>query len=284
MGHHLRDLGYHFVDDKLVKLDGSPYEFVVEKDNHKVNQKHYEDVGDAIVEYIEELLQSKYGLMAVHLPVDAPQGSPRSVIYMSPDALTSEKPLLMLVPGSAIKVGQWARKIVINESLHRGSMFAYIERAQSEGLSVVVLNNNLNVDKDGNDIPGSDSPMRHVATVWDDFVMKAAAKDVAIVAHSYGGYCVSALVEAREDEVKERVKAIAFTDSVHSNQYSKSSVKSLMQKIAINWVRSELPLDSKERGMGNGCKSLSAGTTSHDQTTVKAIDSVFNFILHQIRE
>ena len=41
---------------------------------------------------------------------------------------------------------------------------------------------------------GSENPERHFVYVWNHFIKDAAAEDIAIVAHSYGGVVVQHLV------------------------------------------------------------------------------------------
>ncbi|XP_013867971.1 cotranscriptional regulator ARB2A homolog isoform X3 [Austrofundulus limnaeus] len=56
----------------------------------------------------------------------------------------------------------------------------------------------------------------HVLYVWDYFVSKAAAKNVFIMAHSYGGLSFVELINQRELQVKNKVCAVALTDSSHN--------------------------------------------------------------------
>ncbi|KAJ3094982.1 hypothetical protein HDU97_007406 [Phlyctochytrium planicorne] len=251
--HPLTQLGYKFENDQLIKLD------------------------DATTQYIEELLMTTCGLQCVILPLDAGPDDVHSEIYMSPDALTSEKPLLLLIPGISIKVGQWARKIIINESLSKGSMLEYIQEATENGFNVLIFNSNKN--RMGNrPIRGSEDPVRHVEYVWKNIVRNSSTKDILIVAHSYGGVCVGQLLDKNVHEMKDRVKAIALTDSVHSNLFQNADAAKLMKKIGTNWVRSRDALDKPCSRVGNGCPFVSAGTTSHEHTTVVAKDSVFKFL------
>ncbi|KAJ3294816.1 hypothetical protein HK104_003283 [Borealophlyctis nickersoniae] len=218
----------------------------------------------------------------------------------SKDALTSDAPLLLLIPGSSIQVGQWARKIVINDNINTGSMFDYIRRARKEGFEVIVLNNNENygikVPGVERAIRGSESPEKHVSYVWENFVRPSKAKQVLIVAHSYGGVCTVNLVQNHFEEVRERVAAIAFTDSVHGfgNPFRKfpgaETWFKWFQTHAVNWARSSKPLDEPVDGRqyssplnsSGDCPYLSAGHESHDYTTVSAKESVFRFLKEKL--
>lgn len=87
-------------------------------------------------------------------------------------------------------------------------------------------------------IPNNETPEIHMNTVWDLFAKKSAAKDMVLVAHSYGGVVTLNLLKERS-EALQRIRAIAFTDSVHRIHFgdSKNAIKFLKQN-AINWVRS----------------------------------------------
>ncbi|KAJ3332436.1 hypothetical protein HDU76_000249 [Blyttiomyces sp. JEL0837] len=109
MDSQLRELGYAIVNDKIVKAeDGSPYEFEVSPGDRTYNQRFYESLGDAATQYIQNVLTNEYFLVPIRVPVDAAEDEPTSTIYMSPNSVTSTKPLLLLVPGMNIKVAQWA--------------------------------------------------------------------------------------------------------------------------------------------------------------------------------
>ena len=66
-------------------------------------------------------------------------------------------------------------------------------------------------------IPGSESPEQHAATVWSELVTSCQAERVIIIAHSYGGVVTQSLASHPElgPQVRARVAAVLFTDSVH---------------------------------------------------------------------
>lgn len=66
-------------------------------------------------------------------------------VLSSSDTLTSPAPLLLLIQGSGVvRPGQWARSVIINDSLNLGSMFPYIQRAQELGWNIIIFNPNEN--------------------------------------------------------------------------------------------------------------------------------------------
>ncbi|XP_061623210.1 cotranscriptional regulator FAM172A homolog isoform X3 [Phyllopteryx taeniolatus] len=123
------------------------------------------------------------------------------------------------------------------------------------------------------------SSEEHVLYVWDHFVAKAAAKHVFIVAHSYGGLSFVELMNHRETEVRNKVCAVALTDSAHSMwlQETSKSTQDWMQQHCCNWVSSPEPLDTPLDSMLPDCPRVSAGTERHELTSWMSFDSIFRF-------
>ncbi|XP_036954649.1 cotranscriptional regulator FAM172A homolog isoform X1 [Acanthopagrus latus] len=104
------------------------------------------------------------------------------------------------------------------------------------------------------------SSEEHVLYVWDHFVSRAAAKNVFIVAHSYGGLSFVELMNQREMQVKNRVCAVALTDSAHNIwlQETSKGTQDWMQQHCCNWVSSPEPLDTPLDPMLPDCPRVSA--------------------------
>ncbi|KAI9199346.1 Arb2 domain-containing protein [Polychytrium aggregatum] len=286
----LSGFGYHFNDAGELRniKTGRPFEFNI-SNNPARNQEHYEAVGDAVAAYIEEQLVETLGLLRKIVPVDATPNEPTSKIFMSPNALTAAGKLLVLIPGINIRVGQWARKIVMNDNINKGSVFDYVRQGQSEGYEIMVLNNNENIGRalpgtKRRPIRGSESPERHVEYVFDSLIKGARAAQIFVVAHSFGGHCIARLVSSHQgaNNIRARISAIAFTDSVHSLRSFESHSPDFsrwFQSHARNWVRSSRPLDTPiaPASLMAQCPCVSAGHEDHGYTTVTAIDSVFEF-------
>ncbi|KAJ8006141.1 hypothetical protein DPEC_G00125160 [Dallia pectoralis] len=104
------------------------------------------------------------------------------------------------------------------------------------------------------------SPEEHVLYVWDRFVSKAAARNVFVIAHSYGGLSFVNLMKHREAEVKSRACAVAMTDSVHNiwHQEVSKSVQEWLHQHCRNWVSSPEPLDTPVEPMLTDCPRVSA--------------------------
>ena len=233
-------------------------------------------------------------------------------IFLTPDALTNTKKLIVLVQGSgAVRCGQWARSLCFNESLHQGACNDYIEQAIKEGYGVIALNPNLNstpkkeyiesdkvkynwfdIEKPGrlkreftNPIKNSESPIHHVVTAWNEYISKSKAKDIVFIAHSAGGWASCGLLRNKKEPFK-RVRCIAFTDSVHSLNYDdESDLKKLLKEHSKNWVTSKEKLDTKLKfSQDQGCFCVSAGHTVHENTSSSCQSSVFKYLKEQIDE
>ncbi|XP_015283205.1 PREDICTED: protein FAM172A isoform X3 [Gekko japonicus] len=77
------------------------------------------------------------------------------------------------------------------------------------------------------------SPEEHAIYVWDHFISQSAADNVFFVAHSYGGLAFVELMIQREAEVKNKVTAVALTDSVHNvwHQEAGKTIREWMREL-----------------------------------------------------
>ena len=263
-------------------------------------------------------IHPRSGILVVdqaHLPkiISAEMKSHAKVnIFMSPDALTNDKLLLIVQGFGLVRPGQWSRSLCINESLRKGTIFDYLDIAKQHGMAVIVFNPNHNQIRlkvkskkypfahvhphHIYDVPGHGDHVQHMVSVYDQFVSKSNAKHIYIVAHSRGGDSVLQLLNQRLDDpdspegqqcgnafkLSERLRAIAFTDSVHRIQSAKSNhVVKFIGKNARNWVTSDMPLDSPVpiRNDEVGCECVSAGHQKHEWTSTCAVESVFKFFI-----
>lgn len=82
---HLNDFQYTFSSDgKLVNSEtNGKFAFVT--------QTHYDALGDLVAPYIQDLMTKRFGLIEVHLPLDAEADQPTNNVFKSPDADTCEQ-------------------------------------------------------------------------------------------------------------------------------------------------------------------------------------------------
>ncbi|XP_069081490.1 cotranscriptional regulator ARB2A isoform X1 [Pleurodeles waltl] len=123
------------------------------------------------------------------------------------------------------------------------------------------------------------SPEEHALYVWDHFISQAAAENVFFVAHSYGGLTFVELMIQREADVRNKVTAVALTDSVHNvwHQEASKAIREWMRENCCNWVSSSEPLDTSVESMLPDCPRVSAGTERHELTSWKSFNSIFKF-------
>lgn len=124
-------------------------------------------------------------------------------IFISENFYTADRVLIIVQGSGAVRPGQWARALCINQSLKAGTIFDYLDIARESNLGVIVLNPNndeirLRVMSEEHPngtfhpthkypILGHEDHVRHIVSVYDNFVSKCAAKDLWMVAHSRGG-------------------------------------------------------------------------------------------------
>ncbi|XP_043665184.1 FAM172 family protein homolog CG10038 isoform X1 [Vespula pensylvanica] len=286
----LNEFGYDFdADGKLKKLNtetglliNEGFEFNV-SENPQYNQKRYEALGEVINEYVYSLLE-KEGLNRLPLPKQSTiSDNKKSFIFASNDALENEKILILIHGSGVVRAGQWARRLIINDSLFTGTQIPYIRKAKDLGYGLFVLNTNDNfrlIKGKPSKIKGSGDPHEHLKTVWNDYIGPSNSKYVAIVAHSYGGECIVKFAMDHVEEFKRKVFAVGLTDSVH---IARSKGFEHVVKISKNWVCSDKPLDTPVLCPSGDIERVSAGHTVHEMSSSSCIDSLFRFIEDRYR-
>lgn len=280
----LKEFGYDFDEDgrlrKLSKtglLTKEGFEFNVSEDP-QYNQKRYEALGEVINEYVYNLLE-KEGLNRLPLPKKTYASvEKKSFIFASNDALENEKVIVLIHGSGVVRAGQWARRLIINDSLYTGTQISYVRKAKDLGYGLFVLNTNDNFRiKDGRllKIKGSEDPHEHLHTAWKDYIEPSNSKYVAVVAHSYGGECITKFAVDHPKEFKDKVFAVGLTDSVH---VAPPREFEHVIKVSRNWVCSDKPLDAPVLCPSGDIERVSAGHTVHEMSSSSCIDSLFRFI------
>uniref|UniRef100_S4RUA0 Arb2 domain-containing protein n=1 Tax=Petromyzon marinus TaxID=7757 RepID=S4RUA0_PETMA len=124
----------------------------------------------------------------------------------------------------------------------------------------------------------NENPEKHMNYVWEHFVDKSVAKQIFIVAHSYGGVAVVNLMVRPESNMRNELSAVAFTDSVHGFYGGNRRVLNWFKKNSVNWVSSSEELNTRIIGYRDeDCMLLSAGTMQHEMTSYSAYESVFKY-------
>ncbi|CAG8454962.1 8029_t:CDS:10 [Paraglomus occultum] len=290
----LEEFGYYFNERGELRntVTDERFLFDVRKNDPAYNQARYDALGEIVSQYVEDLLVTKYGFIQQFVPVEAAydQTIPHCPIYLSANAYTCKKLILLIQGSGGVRPGQWSRQVIINDSLKLGSMFPYIEQAQERNFGIIIFNPNVNSvtihNSNGCDerqsIKNSATPVEHCLYVWKNFVSRATtAEDIVIIAHSLGGLCATYLLKDLAEEFCNRIKAIALTDSAHNIAVIPEFLRLWFSRVTINWVISPEPLDTPVPDAANyGCPCLSAGHVKHEYTSGSAFPAIFKFISH----
>lgn len=188
---------------------------------------------------------------------------------------------MILIHGSGVvRAGQWARSLIINQSVDHGTMLPYIKKARDLGYEVLITNGNDNdrtINGKRREIPGSKSPEDHAKTVFEDIVIPANPESIAIVAHSYGGVVTMSLAKQFREFFQERVFGLGFTDSVHYTPRNEELLK-FLHGIGRNFVSSQKPLNEIVSDKGADIPKYSAGHEKHEWTSYSSRDPLFEFL------
>ena len=172
-------------------------------------------------------------------------------------------------------------------------MIPFVEKAIKNNISVIILNPNERNDflDDTKEIKEFPTHEEHSLYVYNNIVKKNKnIKEIYIIAHSVGGDCaLEILNKNREDLMSGRIKKIAFTDSVHGDEYEQLGKKGVnkFRHISRNFVGSNEPVGTFVRGFNEsrgGVDCYSSGHYKHEYTSGCAIDAIFDFFKEKEKE
>ena len=174
-------------------------------------------------------------------------GKPQSFIFLSPEFSRRSKVVVMIHGSGVVRAGQWARRLIINEDLHKGTMLPYIKHIQDQGWGVAVLNTNHNAHLDSKEkIPDNANPEEHADTVWEEVIKPSQAEKIVIISHSYGGVVTMDLARRQEQDFLKRVCGVFMTDSVHYRLTGNQELDTKLELISKNYVTSDKVLRGRE--------------------------------------
>jgi len=280
---NLRGFGYGFneagqmrqIEEDGETLSERPFLFEVKPGNQAYNQAHYEALGEVLTEEVYSLLESAGGLQRREVEV-AKEQKPRSFVFVSPEFQDKDQLLVIIHGSGVVRAGQWARRLIINEDLDKGTILPYLKEALGQNWGVIVLNTNHN-SVNGKPIKGSETPEDHANTVWANLVAPTKATKVAVVAHSYGGLVSVELAHTYREDFLQRVKALLLTDSVHGRLTGDDRLDKHLVAIGRNWVSSNKPLGDLIK-IGGNIQRVSAGHEKHEWTSWAAREQIFQVL------
>ncbi|KAM4701005.1 putative protein ARB2BP isoform 1-T2 [Discoglossus pictus] len=311
------DLQYYFNESGELRhlFTKKPFVYNYYRKDYVRNHKRYQVLGDMITLHVYELLEKQCNLDRIPIPIDAIDEEPKSFFFMSKNIVDEETNLIVLLQDSGvIRAGQWGLKVIFHHSLEKGTQIPYIKTALRDHGSVIVLNPNDNFlemkeepqkmvkreeevcvpeSSNSSDLLGThrmlripkrccSSPEEHTIYVWDHFISKSAAKNVAFIAHGYGGLVFLELLCKKSKEVMDKVCAVAFIDSRHHAPHqarSNPEIQNWIRTHCRSWVVSPKPLDRPTGSlMKMDCPKVSAGTENHDLVPFNVLQSVYRFL------
>ena len=169
-------------------------------------------------------------------------------------------------------------------------MGPYIEKAQRNNLSVIILNPNERHDffNESKIIKEFDTMQKHCLYVYNNIIkVNKHIKEIYIVAHSKGGECaIELLINNKEDLINRRIKKIAFTDSSHGYEYFKLGNDGLkiFWLISRDYVTSTKPIGiflKSHKDTTKGVNLFSSGHNRHEYTSGYAIKEIFKFFFEE---
>ena len=259
----------------------------------RLGKQEYELVGMYVQNYVENLLIQTFNLTKLYVPNknssnfekrDESQAQCKIVTTM--DFPRNHKCLILIQGTGAVRLGQWARSVCINENIYLGSMIPYVDKAIKNNFSVIILNPNERYDfiNDKKIINEFNTMEKHSIYVYNNIIKKNKnIKEIYIVAHSMGGECtLEILLNNQDDLINGKIKKIAFTDSVHGERY-KQLGKLGIQKfrdISRNYITSNQKLGTFLKDYNTsygGVDCYSSGHCRHEYTSGTAIEEIFRY-------
>eukprot|EP00484_Ammonia_sp_Unknown_P005013 CAMPEP_0197073814 /NCGR_PEP_ID=MMETSP1384-20130603/210796_1 /TAXON_ID=29189 /ORGANISM="Ammonia sp." /LENGTH=439 /DNA_ID=CAMNT_0042512655 /DNA_START=52 /DNA_END=1371 /DNA_ORIENTATION=+ len=199
----------------------------------------------------------------------------KSRIYLSPQ-YGDKQTLLLLIPGSgAVRAGQWARSICINDGLAAGTMYPFIAEAYKRDWGVVLFDPNGRTDSGR---VFSDDHVMYVYNRWIEapYLSQADCKieNVLIVCHSAGGMATTRLLNDKTKHLLPRIRGVAGTDTFFGRAQTKQ-VQRVYERHIVNYVTSREELGTV---LSNTVpKRLSAGHSAHEYTSASAFAQIFSY-------
>ncbi|XP_067298402.1 cotranscriptional regulator ARB2A homolog [Pseudorasbora parva] len=265
------DFPYRFSEDGHLrhKETQNPYRFLFKLQDVCETEREHRRLCLYITQHVYGVLERTFRLVRVTL-------EDGSFVFMSPGALEHPGSLLVLIQDlGSIRSGVWSWKLAAHAGLERGSQIPYVRWASLESCGVILTNPN----------ESRQTQEHHVWLVWERLVSKSSAEHVFVVAHGYGGLAFVDLLCRRLEDVRRRVKAVAFLDSSHSLWHQPLGIagRDWLKSVSRTWILSTKPLNRSVGSLKAGCTQISAGTQCHDSAPAVCMESVFRFFTKIIK-
>ncbi|KAI9987070.1 hypothetical protein PInf_022928 [Phytophthora infestans] len=265
----LEELDYYFDDAGTLRhcrTNQAVYELM--SDERRAGE--LDDIVKAAIFHIQMEMLAELAFKQARVPLDPRPDEPkeaRSSIFLTSDWRTNANLLVVVNGGRGAQPGIWSRDLLIQEGLELGSMLPVMRRATACNFGVAVVNpstSNVTIGNDTFPIRGSSSPDEHMLYVWDNIISRAQARNVYVLAYSFGAKSVVTLIQKREEQVVKRVNALVFAEGAYRIDPSTTSpaVAQFLKQRAINFkgdaqisVGAHIPAEEEKLS----CSCLSVG-------------------------
>uniref|UniRef100_A0AAV1VP25 non-specific serine/threonine protein kinase n=1 Tax=Peronospora matthiolae TaxID=2874970 RepID=A0AAV1VP25_9STRA len=265
----LEELDYYFDDAGTLRhcrTNQAVYELM--GDERRAGE--LDDIVKAAIFHIQMEMLAELAFKQARVPLDIQPHEPkeaRTSVFLTSDWRTNSNLLVVVNGGRGAQPGIWSRDLLIQEGLELGSMLPVMRRATAGNFAVAVLNpstNNVTIRSATFSIRENSSPDEHMLYVWDNIISRAQARNVYVLAYSFGAKSVVTLIRKREEQVVQRVNAIVFAEGAYrmDPSTSSSSVAQFLKQRAINFkgdaripVGGHIPAEEEKLS----CSCLSVG-------------------------
>jgi serine/threonine protein kinase len=238
----LEELSYYFDDAGTLRHCATNHA-VHEIMSDESRAGEIDEIVKAAIFHVQMEMLAELNFKQAHLPLDLRADEPkevRSSVFLTSDWKTNDNLLIVINGGRGVQPGIWSRDLLIQEGLELGSMLPVFQRAQGHGFSVAVLNpftNNVTVDGENYQIRHNSTPDEHTLYVWDNIISRSLARNVYVLAYSFGAKLVTTLLQKREAQAVQKLKGIVFAEGAYRIDPSSMSpmVGQFLRQRAINF-------------------------------------------------
>ncbi|TDH70460.1 hypothetical protein CCR75_001562 [Bremia lactucae] len=238
----LEELDYYFDEAGTLRhcrTNQAVYEFM--SDERRACE--LDEIVKAAIFHIQIEMLAELAFKQARVPLDLRPDEPkeaRSSIFLTSDWRVTDNLLVVVNGGRGAQPGIWSRDLLIQEGIELGSMLPVLRSAAAKRFGVAVINpstNNVTIGNDTYSIRGNSSPDEHMQYVWENIISRAQARNVYILAYSFGAKAVVTLLQKREEEFVKRVNAMVFAEGAYRIDLSTTSpsIVQFLKQRAINF-------------------------------------------------
>ena len=271
IAHQLNCYGYSF-DNEGVLRETSDMNLIDQSIDSTENDKNIRFLVD---EYVEMLLQSRCNIQKV--PIHSLDDKTSS-IFKSKTFQTDTYTVLLIHGHHPFNVNPRSHSLMLSNSL--GSQLPYIQRTHEMGYRVLLMDTSRIIEYTTNETIFEQTGEQFL-NVWKSFIEPVKLQKLVIIANGTGHETTLSILLKYKD-IRDRVCAIAFTDSNPMKMKFPKYQLGWIKKVCKKWKNSDTPLNKYIAGPG--IPTASGGTMVNEEIPSKAFESVWSFINEKISD